>query len=364
MSNIDIGLVSNTQNEIEINPECIEIEIFGLKSFDAFIGLTDTPLYYENGKFFKVQDNKIVYTDITWSDIQGEIEQNPDLKKQITEIAKQYSEQFVKDTVDNSISIHNEDTEAHKLIQDVITSNYTNLDNKINIVSSTSTNALNNLEAKVVHNTGDINVLVGEQAKTQQNILTLSQDIQNNKILIQNVKEDLKELNDETESNLNYLNDELTQSVKKIDNNTNNIERNYLLIADIINDLKEYVKKNNLSDVAFDGDYNSLINTPKIPSLDGYATTDYVNQKVDSTIGQISGFDFLVVDELPKVGESGHIYLILHRHGDKDVYDEYIWVQSIQDFEKIGNTDLDLSEYYTKSEINENLNKKVDKLEG
>lgn len=49
------------------------INITGLKSLNKFIGLADTPIYYENGKFFKVQDNHIIYTDIEWSDISGEI---------------------------------------------------------------------------------------------------------------------------------------------------------------------------------------------------------------------------------------------------------------------------------------------------
>ena len=49
------------------------INITGIKSLDKFIGLADTPIYYEDGKFFKVKDNHIVYTDIEWSDISGEI---------------------------------------------------------------------------------------------------------------------------------------------------------------------------------------------------------------------------------------------------------------------------------------------------
>lgn len=355
---------SGTQTNIELNPECIEIEITGLKSFDTFIGLTDTPLYYENGKFFKVENNKIIYTDITWADLQGQISENPDLEEQIKDIAKQYNEQFVKETIDNSIDIHDKNIESHKFIQDIITNNYTTLDNKIDVNINNLTNNIDSLEIDIVGNEENINTLFGEQVKTQESILTINKDIQNNSVLIQNTRKDLRELDNETKISLSELNTELNLSNNKITNNTDNIERNFLLISDIINDLKEYVKKNNLSDVAFSGDYDDLLNLPDIPSLDGYATINYVNQKIDDAIGQISGFDFLVVDKLPEIGESGHIYLVRHQHGDKDIYDEYIWVQSIQDFEKIGNTDLDLSEYYTKSEINDNLNKKVDKLEG
>lgn len=356
--------IDTTDTQVDSTPPCIEIEITGLKTYGTFIGLSDTPVYYENGKFFKVEDNKIIYTDITWADIQGEISENPVLEEQVKEIAKVYSEQFVKDTVNEAIDTHDKSSDAHQFIQDIITDNYTTLDNKINANIEELTDDIETLEINVDKNAYDINTLISEQAKTQENILELKQSVQDNNTLIQNTRQNLNELSDETKSSINEINKELTQYSNKIDNNTDNIERNYLLIANIINNLKEYAKKNSLSNVAFSGDYNDLINTPDIPSLDGYATTGYVDLKIDEAIGKISGFDFLVVDELPEIGESGHIYLVLHHHEDKDIYDEYIWVQSIQSFEKIGTTDIDLSDYYTKDEINLSLNTKVDKQNG
>lgn len=355
---------SGTQTNIELNPECIEIEITGLKSFDSFIGLTDTPLYYDNGKFFKVEDNKIVYTDITWADIQGSIAENAELEQQIKDIAKEYNEQFVVDVASIKIDEHNKDINAHGYIQNIILDNYTVLDNKIDTNINNLVNDIELLEEDIVKNEENINTLFGEQVKTQENILTISQDVQNNSILIQNTRENLKELDNEIKSNINNLNNELTQSIDKIDNNTTNIERNYLLISDIINDTKEYAKKQDLSKVAFTGEYNDILNKPDIPSLEGYATTTYVNQRIDNAIGEISGFDFLVVDRLPSIGESGHIYLVLHQHGNKDIYDEYIWVNAIQSFEKIGTTDIDLSNYYIKNEVNSLLSNKVDKING
>lgn len=64
---------------------------------------------------------------------------------------------------------------------------------------------------------------------------------------------------------------------------------------------------------------------------------------VDDAIGGITGVEFKVVDELPETGEAGVIYLVAHSHGSQDIYDEYIWVTD--KFEKIGNTDVDLSQY-------------------
>lgn len=66
---------------------------------------------------------------------------------------------------------------------------------------------------------------------------------------------------------------------------------------------------------------------------------------VDDAIGNITEFDFQIVTTLPTTGVKGVIYLIAHNHGTSDGYDEYIWVTD--KFEKIGNTDINLSGYVT-----------------
>ena len=116
--------------------------------------------------------------------------------------------------------------------------------------------------------------------------------------------------------------------------------------------------------MALTGEYNDLLNKPEIPSIEGLATTEYVDQKTNEVLGTIIEFDFITVDELPEVGESNHIYLVVHEHGEKDIYDEYIWIEATQSFERIGNTDIDLSNYYTKEELNTLFDTKVDKVEG
>ena len=76
---------------------------------------------------------------------------------------------------------------------------------------------------------------------------------------------------------------------------------------------------------------------------------------VDDAISGITEFEFSVVDVLPKTGERGIIYLVAHAHGTGDIYDEYIWVTD--KFEKIGNTDIDLSSYVTNDELTAEINK-------
>ena len=83
------------------------------------------------------------------------------------------------------------------------------------------------------------------------------------------------------------------------------------------------------------------------------APTDDMNpatkKYVDDAIGGITSFEFRVVGELPTSGEAGVVYLVAHSHGERDIYDEYIWVTD--KFEKIGNTDINLSQYAQKADL-------------
>lgn len=66
-------------------------------------------------------------------------------------------------------------------------------------------------------------------------------------------------------------------------------------------------------------------------------------QYIDNAIGGITEMDYSVVNELPNVGIKGTIYFVPHQHGSNNTYDEYLWITDR--FEKIGNTDIDLSGY-------------------
>ena len=65
---------------------------------------------------------------------------------------------------------------------------------------------------------------------------------------------------------------------------------------------------------------------------------------VDSAIGSVSTIKFSIVSELPSTGESNIIYLVPNTtSSEKNVYDEYIWVNNA--FEIIGSTAIDLTNY-------------------
>lgn len=66
----------------------------------------------------------------------------------------------------------------------------------------------------------------------------------------------------------------------------------------------------------------------------------------------MTSIDLQVVTSLPATGKKGVIYLVAHTHTDTgDIYDEFVWVESTKSYEKIGNTDVDLSAYVKVADI-------------
>lgn len=80
----------------------------------------------------------------------------------------------------------------------------------------------------------------------------------------------------------------------------------------------------------------------------GYQTSTQVQTAITNALASITGIKFEVVTELPSSGVNGTIYLIACSHSDAgDAYDEYAWIGD--KYEKIGNTDIDLSGYIKKN---------------
>lgn len=87
-----------------------------------------------------------------------------------------------------------------------------------------------------------------------------------------------------------------------------------------------------------------------VDSLMGdYAKTTAVTQAIADAIAGVTSFEYSVVTSLPTTGVKGTIYLVAHTHGTQDIYDEYIWVGD--KYEKIGNTDIDLSGYWATTDL-------------
>lgn len=95
--------------------------------------------------------------------------------------------------------------------------------------------------------------------------------------------------------------------------------------------------------------------------LDFTGLTQYdskIKAYIADQIGGAGKLTYSVVEALPAVAEADAytIYLVSRSAGQKttDVYDEFLLINGA--FEMIGNTEVDFSNYYTKSEINTTVN--------
>lgn len=66
-------------------------------------------------------------------------------------------------------------------------------------------------------------------------------------------------------------------------------------------------------------------------------------------IDNLANLQITVVDTLPTIGESNIIYLVKKAGTGTDIHDEYVYVEG--NWEKIGTTDVDLTNYYTKTQV-------------
>lgn len=70
--------------------------------------------------------------------------------------------------------------------------------------------------------------------------------------------------------------------------------------------------------------------------------------------GEPGAVKMQVVDTLPETGETDTIYLVKKDNpGEQNLYDEYVYTDT--GWEHIGDTSVDLSDYYTKNEVNNKL---------
>lgn len=84
----------------------------------------------------------------------------------------------------------------------------------------------------------------------------------------------------------------------------------------------------------------------------GYQTASDVNSLIATAIGNLEGVSFEIVQTLPATGDKSKIYLVPLTDSETDnIYEEYIWITSASDYEKIGTTSVDLTDYYNTTNL-------------
>lgn len=89
-----------------------------------------------------------------------------------------------------------------------------------------------------------------------------------------------------------------------------------------------------------------------------YATQAWVRDRIN----EVEHFHREIVDALPLVGKDNVLYLVKKKGTVNDIYNEYIWTGV--DYELIGTTAADFSDYYNKKAVDNLLLNKVDKVNG
>ena len=112
----------------------------------------------------------------------------------------------------------------------------------------------------------------------------------------------------------------------------------------------------------FDSQYSILLEI--LDKIEGVAkvddntistTTTWSSSKIVSELAN-AGFDVQVVQELPATGEAHTLYFVPSADPKtQNIYDEYLYANNA--WEQVGSTAVDMSDYYTKSDVDTNFTK-------
>ena len=102
-----------------------------------------------------------------------------------------------------------------------------------------------------------------------------------------------------------------------------------------------------------------------VNSLD-FQTSTQVSDAISTAIAAIQGISFEVVnsvEDLPATGEVGTFYLVPNSGSSPNAYDEYIWLAGTPGrYEKVGQLELDLSNYLTNDNFVELTQAQIDSM--
>lgn len=110
---------------------------------------------------------------------------------------------------------------------------------------------------------------------------------------------------------------------------------------------------------------DSAFITKSVTDLVNYytKTESYTKAEVNALIGDLKTIQIEKVTQLPPTGESNKIYLVpASSETGENHHIEYIWVASENRFEQIGDTKIDLTGYWSKSELREVTTSEVNAL--
>lgn len=122
----------------------------------------------------------------------------------------------------------------------------------------------------------------------------------------------------------------------------------------------ESIKVNGTAQTVTDKAINITVptNTNQLTNGAGFQNASQVSSAINKALEGITTIDYQVVTALPETGTKGTIYLKSNGGTSPNIYDEYIWITD--KFEKIGTTEVDLTNYWNTTNLAALTNTEID----
>ena len=129
--------------------------------------------------------------------------------------------------------------------------------------------------------------------------------------------------------------------------------------TDLCGNTRNGVREVNIIQRLLEGQYISILEDGDQATISADVSADYYNKaQINELLGDLDTVKFKVVSALPAIGAENVIYLVAKTAPDTG-YDQYIWDVEDTVFYPIGDTDIDLSDYYTKTQSDTKFQQKL-----
>ena len=216
---------------------------------------------------------------------------------------------------------------------------YNSVWSQIKLVSYATTEDVKELEEKI---SAENTERKSEVSRVEGKINTVSTKVSELESAIPSINEKIEDIETKTP--------QLEQRIKTIEEDIPTIKSDVLNAETAI---ANEVSTREQQDISLQNEITQLLS-----NLHSFIANTYSKDEINNIISGLAGGGLTLerVDVLPATGNSKVIYLVPVNGTSNNSFDEYIWVNK---WERIGSTSVDLTNYYTKEEINNLLNAKA-----